>query len=221
MKILVRNPLLREILKWLQRVLFLGATLLLGYCAFVLADTWIFQHRQRQALERLTLERQAQDVRQQEASPGKPVRQTPAVPASLPAIGPDGLIGRIEIPRIGVSVVVVEGTDRATLRRAAGHIVGTALPGQIGNVGIAAHRDTFFRPLRNIQIGDNITLTTLRGQFPYRVVSTKVVDPYDVAVLNPDGGEILTLVTCYPFYFVGSAPNRFIVRAERILSAIE
>ena len=91
------------------------------------------------------------------------------------------------------------------------------MPGQPGNVGIAGHRDTFFRPLRNIQRDDIITLTTLRGEYRYRVVSTKMVSPADVAVLNPDGKEILTLVTCYPFYFVGSAPKRFIVRAARVL----
>jgi len=134
-----------------------------------------------------------------------------------PAIGPNGLIGRIEIQRLGVSVLVVEGTGVSALRRAAGHIAGTGLPGQTGNIGIAAHRDTFFRPLRNVQRDDIITLTTLRGEYRYRVVSTKVVDPHDVAVLNPDGTEVLTLVTCYPFYFIGSAPNRFIVRAERML----
>jgi sortase A len=83
-------------------------------------------------------------------------------------------------------------------------------------VGIAAHRDTFFRPLRNVQLDDVITLTTLQGEYRYRVIWTKVVTPKDVAVLNPDGHEILTLVTCYPFYFVGPAPSRFIVRAERI-----
>jgi sortase A len=128
------------------------------------------------------------------------------------------LIGRIEIQRLGLSVLVVEGTGVSTLRHAAGHIAGTGFPGQIGNIGIAAHRDTFFRPLRNVQRDDIITLTTLRGEYRYRVVSTKVVDPHDVAVLNPDGAEILTLVTCYPFYFIGSAPDRFIVRAERVRS---
>ena len=127
------------------------------------------------------------------------------------------MIGRIEIQRLGVSVLVVEGTGASALRRAAGHIAGTGLPGQTGNIGIAAHRDTFFRPLRNVQRDDIITLTTLRGEYRYRVVSTKVVDPHDVAVLNPDGTEVLTLVTCYPFYFIGSAPDRFIVRAERVL----
>jgi len=111
----------------------------------------------------------------------------------------------------------MEGTSSATLRRAAGHISGTALPGQPGNVGISAHRDTFFRPLRNIRRNDLITLTTALGEYRYRVVSTRVVSPQDVAVLDPAGNQILTLVTCYPFYFIGAAPNRFIVRAERVV----
>jgi sortase A len=123
----------------------------------------------------------------------------------------------MEIPRLNLSVVVFEGTTSKTLRRAAGHITGTALPGQPGNVGVAGHRDTFFRPLRNIQPNDIITLTTLRGAYRYRVVSTKIVRPDNVAVLDPDGTEVLTLVTCYPFYFVGPAPDRFIVRAERVI----
>jgi sortase A len=91
------------------------------------------------------------------------------------------------------------------------------MPGVPGNVAIAAHRDTFFRPLRNIRKNDIITLTTVGAEYRYRVVSTKVVDPEDVSVLNPSDNEILTLVTCYPFFFVGSAPERFVVRAERII----
>ena len=126
------------------------------------------------------------------------------------------LFRSIEILRIGLSVVVFEGTTKSTLRHAAGHISGTALPGQPSNVGIAGHRDTFFRPLRNIQQDDIITLTTLLGEYRYRVVSTKIVSPYDVEVLYPSGSEVLTLVTCYPFYFVGPAPDRFIVRAKRV-----
>lgn len=206
---MVRKTSLRLLLEWAQRLLFACAFLLLGYCGFVLVDTWMFQRRAKQNLERLLHdERQARN--------GKPPTASPASHASLPAIAPDGLIGRIEILRLGVSVVVVEGTDKPMLRRAVGHIIGTAFPGQPGNIGLAGHRDTFFRPLRNIQRNDVITLTTLGGEYRYRVVSTKVVSPYDVAVLNPDGNEILTLVTCYPFYFVGSAPSRFIVRAERV-----
>jgi len=199
MKVVVKKRSLRLVLQLVQRVLFAGAILMLGYFGFVLADTWMFQHRERQNLERLLHD----------------PRQVNNVPTGSP-VAADDLIGRIEIQRVGVSVVVVEGTGEPTLRRAAGHIIGTALPGQPGNVGISAHRDTFFRPLRNIQRNDIITLTTLGGEYRYRVVSTKVVSPYNVAVLNPDRNEILTLVTCYPFYFIGSAPMRFIVRAARI-----
>jgi sortase A len=198
MNVVIRRTALRLVLRWAQRLLFAGAIVTLGYCSFVLLDTWRFQHRERQSLE------------QQIQTPAATTRE------AVPAIGPDGLIGRIEIARLGVSVIVVEGTANATLRRAAGHIEGTALPGQIGNLGIAAHRDTFFRPLRNIRVNDVITLTTSAGEYRYRVVSTKIVNPTDVAVLKTDGAEVLTLVTCYPFYFVGAAPKRFIVRAERV-----
>jgi sortase A len=117
---------------------------------------------------------------------------------------------------VGISAVVAEGSDETTLRRAVGHIAGTALPGEPGNVGLAGHRDTFFRALRNIRGGDLIVLTTPRGEFQYSVVSIKVVKPKALDVLDPTSEEILTLVTCYPFYFVGSAPNRFIVRAKRV-----
>ena len=195
MKIVIKTAPPRRVLKWAQGVFFMGAVLLLGYCAFVVLDTWIFQKQETAALEKFA---------------------PPAALVAAPAvIGPGGLIGRMEVQRLGVSVVVMEGISNKTLRRAVGHIGGTALPGQAGNVGIAGHRDTFFRPLRNIQIDDLITLTTPRGEYRYRVVSTKVVNPDDLAVLNSDGNEILTLVTCYPFYFVGPAPSRFIVRAAR------
>ena len=192
----------RQILQWTQRVLFTAAVPLLAYCGFVLIDAWTFQRAERRELERLL-----------------PARQEVAYPTSRkdppPAVKGD-LIGLIKIPRLGLSVIVIEGTSARTLRRAAGHIPGTALPGQPGNVGISGHRDTFFQPLEKIRPNDIITLTTLLGEYRYRVVSTKVVSPFDVAVLNPSRNEILTLVTCYPFYFVGPAPDRFIVRAERV-----
>jgi sortase A len=164
---------------------------LLGYCGFVLIDAELFQARENRLL---------------------------TAPASLssPPQASTGLIGRMEIPRLSLSVIVMEGTTTTTLRHAAGHIEGTALPGQPGNVGISGHRDTFFRPLRHIEPNDLITLTTLAGEFRYRVLSSQVVPPDDVAVLDPSPTEILTLVTCYPFYFVGPAPSRFIVRAARI-----
>jgi len=200
----VQKTSLSLVLRWAQRALFAMAIAMLGYCGFVLTNAWMFQNRENRKLARL--------VHDGHAGAGP----LPAAPEPPSLIGPDGLIGRLEIPRIGVSVVVVEGTGGPVLRRAAGHIVGTGLPGRAGNVGIAAHRDTYFLPLRNIHPDDLITLTTEWGEYRYRVVSTKVVGPYDVAVLNPDGTEILTLVTCYPFNFVGAAPDRFIVRAERV-----
>ncbi len=210
MKLVVNQKPLRQILRWTQWALLAGGVGMLGYCAFVLVDAWVFQARADRELARL--------IQDQGPAPsivsdsGRPAPSTP--PA---AIGPDGLIGRLEIPRLGVSIVVFEGVARKTLRHAVGHIEATALPGQTGNVGIAGHRDTFFRPLKDILTDDRITVTTLAGTYDYRVAWTKVVDPYEVAVLDPTGGEVLTLVTCYPFYFVGSAPDRFIVRAERVL----
>jgi sortase A len=175
---------------------------MLGYCGLLLADGWLFQKRERLQLEQLLHDRQeTNDSRNRVSIPSRR----------------GGLIGRIEIPSLGLSVMVIEGVDGGALRRAAGHIPGTALPGEPGNVGISAHRDTFFRPLRKIQKNDMITFTTVLGDYRYRVMSTKVVNSRDVEVLRPGGNEALTLVTCYPFYFVGPAPKRFIVRAERSL----
>jgi sortase A len=128
---------------------------------------------------------------------------------------PGDIIGRIEIPRLHVSVIVLEGSDSRILRVAAGHVPGTALPGTIGNVGIAAHRDTFFRSLREIRPNDMITLTSFQGIFRYRVDVTEIVDPNDFQVLNTTKDAELTLVTCYPFYYLGSAPKRFIVHARQ------
>ena len=182
-----------------QRLLLSVAFLSLGYCGFVMMGSWTFQRGELREFNRIV-------------SVGPPV--------PLRASGPpaaDALIGRIEVGRIGLSAMVVEGTTTVALRHAAGHIELTGMPGVPGNVGIAAHRDTFFRPLRNIRKNDIIKLTTVTAEYSYRVVSTKVVDPGDISVLDPSEYEILTLVTCYPFYFVGSAPERFIVRAERII----
>ncbi len=204
MRIVIKKGALSSALRSGQWVLGAGAILMLGYCGLVMADSWGFQRSERRQFEQLLHDRQ-------ETSDAGSRVWPPAVTGSL--------IGRIEIPRLGLSVIVVEGVDRLILRRSVGHIPGTALPGQSGNVGISGHRDTFFRPLRNIRQDDIIALTTLLGEYRYRVVSTKVVSPSDVAVLDPSENEILTLVTCYPFYFVGSAPDRFIVRAERVLRA--
>ena len=182
---------------------------MLGYCGMVLADGWLFQHKERRHLEQLLRDRQAASEIAR--------RVSPAASSSPPtAVAPGELIGRIGIPRLDLSVIVAEGVDTLTLRRAVGHIPGTGMPGKPGNVGLAGHRDTFFRPLRNIRGGDVITLTTPAGEYRYRVVSIKIVKPSDLGVLDPSVTEVLTLVTCYPFYYIGPAPDRFIVRAERI-----
>ena len=206
MRLLVAKKPLRRALRWTQLILFAVGITLLAYCGFVLADTWSFQNGARRQLERLRTERQeATGAARRIASSASQVAWVPPVPG--------GLIGRIEIPRLGISAIVIEGTSARSLRRAVGHIAGMALPGQGGNVGISGHRDTFFRPLRNIRRNDIITLTTLLGEYRYRVVSTRIVQPDSVEELDPSRDEILTLVTCYPFYFVGPAPKRFIVRA--------
>jgi sortase A len=114
-------------------------------------------------------------------------------------------LGRIEISRIGLGAMIMEGVDDSTLRRAVGHIPGTPLPGQLGNVAIAGHRDTFFRALRNVRKDDEITMATLNGSYRYRVDSITLVEPEDTQVLEDSDDAILTLVTCYPFDFVGSA----------------
>jgi sortase A len=129
---------------------------------------------------------------------------------------PEMLLGRLKIPRLHVAAMVREGADSGTLRKAIGHIPGTALPGKTGNVGLAGHRDTFFRALRDIEKDDAIDFETDSGTFRYAVQSTKIVSPRDVSVLTASGGRTLTLVTCYPFYYVGSAPKRFIVRAVQV-----
>jgi sortase A len=149
----------------------------------------------------------------------EPVPEPSQALAPLPAEKPpvhSMVLGRLEIPRLRVKVMVREGADESTLRRAVGHIPGTALPGNIGNVALAGHRDTFFRGLRNIQKNDAIDLKTEDGTYRYVVQSTKIVGPRDVGVLAASTGETLTLVTCYPFYYIGSAPKRFIVRATQV-----
>ena len=121
----------------------------------------------------------------------------------------------MRLPRLGIEVAVLEGTDEWTLNRAVGHIEDTAAPESDGNIGIAGHRDGFFRPLKDVKVGDVMEIETVRRRDSYRVERTWIVQPEDVSVLDPTPAPAVTLVTCYPFYFVGSAPQRFIVRAVR------
>lgn len=126
------------------------------------------------------------------------------------------VLGRIEIPRIGVRAIVREGDDDTTLAIAVGHIPGTAQPGERGNMALAGHRDSFFRALQGIQCQDTIRIVTMRRSYEYVVNSTEIVGPEDTKVLDPTNNTVLTLVTCYPFRYVGNAPNRFVVRASLV-----
>ena len=179
------------------RALFLlVAIVCLGYTGWIYFDEYWHQREESEALDK--------------------ERESP--PAPKPPSRPEGpMRARLSIPRLSLSTMVEEGVTESTLRRSAGHIPGTALPGRPGNVGVAAHRDSHFRSLSGIRARDQILLTTLEGDYRYEVMSTKIVSPEDVTVLAPTKGQnTLTLVTCYPFYFVGHAPNRFIVRARQI-----
>jgi sortase A len=137
---------------------------------------------------------------------------------SSPTLVEGGVIGEIQVRRLRLKAIVVQGSSNTILRRAVGHIPETALPGEPGNVAVAGHRDTFFRPLRNIRLGDAITFKTPHGAFQYVVESTAVVAASEVGVLASSDGRTLTLITCFPFDYIGSAPNRFVVHARELLS---
>jgi sortase A len=185
---------------WLERLLIVIGCGCLVAVGMTLVRAASFQKTAAQAFERELAATAAPELSGEASAPVVPVVH--------------GLIGRLEIPRLDVSVMVIEGDDEATLARAAGHLPDTALPWERGNAVIAGHRDTFFRPLKNIREGDEIRMTTARGTFVYRVVRTEIVDPDDLSVLAPTPFRSVTLVTCYPFYYVGSAPQRFIIHAR-------
>jgi sortase A len=192
---------IRSLLKWGGRIFLLSGIGLLLWFAGVIVQTHIFQVRAEKYLASISKANES-------------FRGT----LHLPLTHTD-FLGRIDIPRIGLSAVIVEGSDDRSLRLGVGHISGTALPGEPGNVALAGHRDTFFRPLRKIHPNDEIRLTTFTGTSTYRVDWAKVVGPDDTEVLKAGNYPTLTLVTCYPFYFVGSAPKRFIVRAHCLSDA--
>lgn len=169
----------------------------LVWCGFFLVRTHFYQRERAAALEREIL-----------------FHHLKMMVDSAPKEG--ALLGNISIPRVNISSVILEGTGDHTLALSVGHIPGTAVPGEGGNVALAGHRDTFFRGLQNIRNQDDILLTTYSGTYFYEVESTRVVSPEDVYVLNDIGRPLLTLVTCYPFRYVGSAPKRFIVQAHLV-----
>ena len=127
-----------------------------------------------------------------------------------------GLVGMLDVPRLHLSTPVIEGDDSRTLKRAVGHLPDTPMPWSAGNSAIAGHRDGLFRPLKDVKIGDEIRFRTTRQEYRYRVTKTSIVMPDDLSVLRPrPDSATLTLITCYPFYYVGAAPQRFVVHAAR------
>lgn len=228
--------------RWIERALLLIGVVCLGIWGYAFVDTHVYEYWQNQRLEEALRERSAQQARQTAAPAaksrkGSAEKETAETRSAAEtdsfasfsedelgdlAASQDGdltegdLIGRIKIPRVGVSALVLHGVGSRTLRRGVGHIPGTALPTLEGNIGLAGHRDSFFRGLKDIRKNDTIELTTLEGTFEYEVEWIKIVRPKDTQVLEGEGGAELTLVTCYPFYYVGSAPKRYIVRARRV-----
>jgi sortase A len=199
-------PPRRSALRWLERLLLVFGIACLGYYGYVSAESALYQAYETRELDAILASVPPAPAA---ASSGPAVTVTPK---TVPKAG--SAVGRLEIPRLGISAVVRAGSDARTLRLAVGHIPGTALPGEQGNVGLAAHRDTFFRRLGEIREDDEVRMVTAEGTFTYRVQGMQVVNPSDVWVLNPTDAPALTLVTCYPFTYVGSAPRRFIVRAQ-------
>lgn len=214
-------PRTRSILGWSQHLLLVAGVLTLTYVGLALLDAKLYQAyatwRFQQTLGALDPSFGSGESLHLPPLPAALREANHVRPESLgTAAGVGSPLGLIEIPTIDLEVMILEGTTAGVLRRGVGHIPGTSLPGQHGNVAIAGHRDTFFRPLRRIRKDDEITLTTIDGSYRYRVDSTQVIEPEDTRVLDTSDEAILTLVTCYPFSFVGSAPKRFIVRAHRV-----
>ena len=197
----MRSTSIRTVSK--TRIWISNCLLLAGIAAVAIWTWWTVRGAVFQSRENRAFDNQAPSALQ---------RRSPAPPALSPKAG--ALVGRLVIPRLHLRAIIREGTDDDTLDVALGHVPGTALPGQTGNVGIAGHRDTLFRCLGNISKNDRIMFQTTRGVYTYRVEGTSIVKPEDVGVLAPGTHSEITLITCYPFRYVGPAPSRFIVKGR-------
>jgi sortase A len=186
---------LLQLLRWASTVFLLAGILAGGYAGYN-----YFLVRAYQSMETHKFEHRA-----------------PLAEPHLPVIGE--AVGQIQIPRLKLKAIIVQGASEDVLRLGVGHLPDTAMPGEWGNVAIAGHRDRLFRPLREVRQGDIISIETSSGSFQYEVESTFVVAPADVDVLRSTDHHELTLITCFPFEYIGSAPNRFVVRAREVTQA--
>ena len=193
---------LRFMLRWLERALFIGAVTCATWLYVTWKDATFYQLYAKNEMDRVT-------ARELPADAWRPS-------IVQPANRRDSLIGVLSIPSVDMSVAIVEGDDDQALRISAGHLPDTPLPWEKGNSAFAGHRDSFFAPLAQVRGGDEISLTTRRGILHYRVVVMTIVGPDDLSVLGTSNDADLTLITCYPFGYLGPAPQRFVVQAERI-----
>lgn len=184
-----------------ERLLWLFSAVTLGLVVWMMGDAYLFQLHARDLIP---------------SSGGETRVERPAQPRARQAILAGTPIARLLIPRLEYSVVVAEGTTTKVLRRAVGHLPATARPGEVGNIVLAGHRDTFFRELEHLERGDLLVLESAEGKESYRIEWTAVVEPGDVEVVEDSDYPALTLVTCFPFRYVGNAPQRFVVRARRV-----
>jgi sortase A len=187
-----------RVVSWIEASLWIVGCLAIGYGAFIWGRAYYDPSQANWALNHVL--------------PGDPGADDGT--AAPKAATEGSLVGRIDIPRLDLSVIVFEGTSDDTLARGVGHLHGTAAPGHIGNLVLAAHRDTYFRALRDIRQGDQISVKAPDGDYQYSVDSTAIVQPTQTEVIRPTDDATLTLITCYPFNYIGAAPERFIVRAH-------
>jgi len=224
------HPARHRIVRYVRTFLFVVGLCGIAYYGYALSDQYVYQTYENWAFDQKIAGRDvtfSDYVRQRTPfgflagaqTPVAKVSESPAAGSATTQVHPQegAVLGRVEISRLNLSAIVREGVDEKTLSRAVGHLPYTAMPGQQGNFAIAAHRDTLFRVLKDIQKGDHVTFQSETGTYTYQVVSTTIVRPSDLSVVRPQGADkLLTMITCYPFYYVGSAPKRFIVRAELI-----
>jgi sortase A len=226
------HPLRHRIVGVVRGLLFFGGLCGIAYYGYALLNEYVYQTYENWAFDQKIAGRQvtfADYVRERTpfgfltgertSTPRVVTRESPAPsevqPSTLTRPVEGSVLGRVQIGRLNLSAIVREGVNDATLSRAVGHLPYTALPGQTGNFALAAHRDTLFRALKDIQKDDRVTFQSQTGTYTYQVVSTNIVKPSDLRVVQPQGSEkLLTMITCYPFYYVGSAPKRFIVQAR-------
>jgi LPXTG-site transpeptidase (sortase) family protein len=201
----------------LERFLLIVGLVCCGIWLYAWADARWFEMRESRRLEQALASPEQASVPSAAESFDSFRRPGGTGAGAPPAPREEGeLIGRVELPRLGIEALLLEGIAAQTLRRGVGHIPGTPLPSDGGNVGLAGHRDSYFRALKDVKQGDVVDLKTLNGTWSYRVAWTRIVLPSEVDVLDPTPAAAVTLVTCYPFHYVGAAPKRFIVRALRV-----